>query len=93
MKRYYVYILASRPRGATYIGMTNDLDRRMAEHAQPGYNYASKWNIAMLVYYEEYQFVDEAIAREKELKKWYREWKYQLVETMNPNWEDLSEGN
>lgn len=90
MKEYYVYIMASRYRGATYIGMTSDLDRRVMEHRSGDIQgYTKKWNIKTLVYFEEYRYVDEAISREKELKKWKRQWKYDLIESTNPDWKNL----
>jgi putative endonuclease len=89
---YYVYILAGRKDGATYIGVTNDLVRRVYEHrikAVPGFT--SKYNIARLVWFEIYDDPISAIAREKELKKWKRTWKVQLIEAQNPEWNDLYE--
>ena len=90
---YDVYILASRKDGATYIGITNDLVRRIYEHrtkAVPGFT--SKYNITRLVWFEIYDDPISAISREKELKKWKRAWKIQLIETQNPEWHDLYEG-
>ncbi len=89
---YYVYILASRRDGATYVGMTNDLVRRVFEHRQkaiPGFT--SKYNIARLVWFEIYEDPISAISREKELKKWKRSWKIRLIEVENPKWMDLYE--
>ncbi|MCC8942536.1 GIY-YIG nuclease family protein [Bradyrhizobium ivorense] len=89
---YYVYILASRRDGAIYIGITNDLVRRVYEHrtkAVPGFT--SKYNITQLVWFEIYDDPSSAIAREKELKKWRRSWKTQLIEATNPQWDDLYE--
>ena len=89
---YYVYILASRRDGATYVGMTNDLVRRVFEHRQkaiPGFT--SKYNIAQLVWFEIYEDPISAISREKELKKWKRSWKIRLIEVENPKWMDLYE--
>jgi len=87
---FYVYILASRKDGAIYIGVTNDLVRRVYEHRQkavPGF--ASKYNITRLVWFEIYDDPVSAITREKELKKWKRNWKIKLIETDNPEWLDL----
>jgi putative endonuclease len=87
---YYVYILASRKDGAIYIGITSDLVRRIYEHrtkAVPGFT--SKYNITRLVWFEIYDVPISAISREKELKKWKRAWKAQLIEAQNPKWEDL----
>ncbi|MEH2525991.1 MULTISPECIES: GIY-YIG nuclease family protein [unclassified Bradyrhizobium] len=89
---YYVYIIASRRDGAIYIGVTNDLVRRVYEHrskAVPGF--ASKYNITQLVWFEVYADPVSAITREKELKKWKRSWKIQLIEAENPQWNDLYE--
>jgi len=89
---YYVYILASRKDGATYIGVTNDIVRRIYEHrtkAVPGFT--SKYNITRLVWFETYDDPISAISREKELKKWKRVWKTQLIEATNPRWDDLYE--
>jgi putative endonuclease len=87
---YYVYILASRKDGATYIGVTNDLVRRIYEHrtkAVPGFS--SRYNITRLVWFEIYDDPISAISREKELKKWKRAWNVQLIEAQNPEWNDL----
>jgi putative endonuclease len=89
---YYVYILASRKDGVTYIGVTNDLVRRVYEHrikAVPGFT--SRYNITRLVWFEIYDDPISAISREKELKKWKRSWKVQLIEAQNPEWKDLYE--
>ena len=89
---YYVYIIASRRDGATYIGVTNDLVRRVYEHqikAVPGFT--SKYNITQLVWFEIYDDPVSAITREKELKKWKRSWKVELIEPQNPEWKDLYE--
>jgi putative endonuclease len=89
---YYVYILASRRDGAIYVGVTNDLVRRVYEHrtkAVPGFT--SKYDITRLVWFEIYDDPISAISREKELKKWKRAWKIQLIEVQNPGWEDLYE--
>jgi putative endonuclease len=89
---YYVYIVASRKDGAIYLGITNDIVRRIYEHrtkATPGFT--SKYNITLLVWFEIYDDPVSAISREKELKKWRRAWKIQLIETQNPGWDDLYE--
>jgi len=90
-KRFYVYILASRYRGTIYVGVTNDISRRIGEHklgAVPGFTKRYKTN--RLVYCEEYSSVLEARARERVLKRWRRDWKFKLIEEANPNWDDLS---
>ncbi|GAA0005821.1 GIY-YIG nuclease family protein [Bradyrhizobium diazoefficiens] len=89
---YYVYILASRRDGAIYVGITNDPVRRTYEHrikAVPGFT--TKYNITRLVWFEIYDDPISAISREKELKKWKRAWKVQLIEKTNPTWDDLYE--
>jgi putative endonuclease len=89
---YYVYILASRKDGAIYIGVTNDIVRRIYDHRTkvvPGFT--SRYNITGLVWFEIYDDPASAISREKELKKWKRSWKTQLIEAKNPLWNDLYE--
>lgn len=87
---YYVYMLASGRHGTLYVGVTNDLPRRIFEHKeQLRKGFASKYGVTRLVWYETYDQITEAIAREKELKKWRRDWKIRLIEEMNPEWEDL----
>ncbi len=76
-----------------YIGITNDLERRLSEHKQRlVQGHTQKYNLNKLVYYENYSDVNEAIARERQLKNWRREKKNFLVETLNPEWRDLSDG-
>ena len=90
MARYFVYILASRPKGVLYVGVTNDLARRIWEHRTkivPGFT--SKYGVTRLVYSEEYASILEARARERTLKHWRREWKFKLIEDVNPTWRDL----
>ena len=92
MDTYYVYILASRKNGTLYIGVTNDLMRRVSEHKNelaPGFT--RKYHIDKLVHFEQTTDVREAIAREKQLKKWKRAWKIKLIEATNPEWQDLYE--
>ncbi len=86
----FVYMLASKPYGTLYIGVTNDLIRRVAEHKAgliPGFT--SKYNVATLVWFEQTDSPEAAIAREKQLKNWHREWKINLIERENPYWSDL----
>lgn len=92
-RQYYVYILASRPHGAIYIGVTSSLAQRISEH-QSGQieGHAKRYNIQQLVYYEVFDRMDAAIAYEKKLKRWRRTWKNTLVEKDNPDWNDLSDG-
>ena len=87
---YFVYILASKRNGTLYIGITNNLIKRIYEHKQKQVEgFTKKYNINKLVYFEEYNSPKEAIAREKRLKKWNRSWKLKLIEGKNPNWKDL----
>ena len=88
----HVYILASRYRGTMYVGVTNDLSRRMSEHKAgvvPGFT--RTYRTDRLVYCEDYASIFDARARERTLKRWRREWKFALIEAQNPNWRDLSE--
>ncbi len=90
MKNYYVYILASKRNGTLYIGVTNNLLRRVYEHKNGLLEgFTKKYKVTRLVYYEVYQDVQQAILREKRMKKWKREWKINLIERENPEWEDL----
>jgi putative endonuclease len=89
-RAYWVYMLASGKNGTLYIGVTNNLARRVHEHrtmTKPGFT--SKYNVMMLVWYESYGDINEAIAREKNLKRWERAWKIKLIVEMNPDWHDL----
>ena len=89
---YYVYILASRKDGAIYVGVTNDIVRRIYEHrTKIIQGFTSKYNITRLVWFEIYEDPISAISREKELKKWKRTWKTRLIEEQNPQWNDLYE--
>ena len=88
--RYWVYILVSQSLSAMYIGVTNDLGRRVFEHRNGlGSAFAGKYRVRRLVYSEEFEQIDEAIAREKQLKGWKRIRKNELVRAANPEWEDL----
>jgi putative endonuclease len=87
---YHVYIMASQKNGTTYIGMTNDLYRRIHEHRKKCIKgFTDENRVTRLVYYEEYADVRDAITREKRLKKWNRQWKINLIEENNPEWRDL----
>ena len=89
---YYVYILSNWNNQVLYIGVTNNLERRLYEHKSEQLDgFTKKYHIHKLVYYEEYSDVDYAIAREKQLKHWLRSKKDSLIETQNPNWDDLGE--
>ena len=90
MRVYYVYILASRPSGALYVGVTNDLLRRVAEHKQGLVaGHTKRYQIDKLVYFEQYADVRDAIQREKNMKHWPRAYKTRLIAQMNPAWRDL----
>ena len=90
MKKYYVYILASKRNGTLYIGVTNDLIRRVYEHKNDLIDgFTKKYGVHRLVYYEQYDEIVNAIQREKRLKKWNRQWKIELIEKENPEWKDL----
>jgi len=89
--QYYVYILSNLKKGTLYIGMTNDLERRMFEHKNKLVEGFSKnYNLDKLVYFEQFQYVNDAIKREKQLKNWNRQWKIDLIEDDNDDWNDLS---
>ncbi|GLR99875.1 MULTISPECIES: GIY-YIG nuclease family protein [Bradyrhizobium] len=90
---YYVYILASKIGGTLYIGVTNDLIRCVAEHKSKVIeSFTEKYDVARLVYFEQFDDPENAIKREKRLKKWNRAWKVRLIEQHNPNWDDLYPG-
>lgn len=90
-KNYFVYILASKRNGTLYIGVTNDLQRRINEHKHGFHDgFTKKHAVHMLVYFEEYHEITQALEREKQLKKWNRKWKLKLIENNNPNWLDLT---
>ena len=92
-RSYYVYILASRIGGTLYIGVTNDLIRRVGEHKlKLVEGFTEKHDVVKLVYFEQFDDSENAIKREKRLKKWNRAWKIRLIEEHNPNWEDLYPG-
>jgi putative endonuclease len=89
--RYFVYILASRYKGTLYVGMTRDLSRRVGQHKGgqvPGFT--RDYDVHVLVYYEQYTAVLEARPREHVLKRWRREWKFKLIESVNPERRDLT---
>lgn len=88
--KYFVYILASKRNGTLYIGVTNDLKRRLFEHRNDLVEgFSRKYHTHLLVHFEGYSYVKDAILREKRLKKWNREWKIELIEKSNPGWRDL----
>lgn len=87
-----MYILANRRNGAIYVGVTGSLQNRVSIHkADVVDGFTKRYEVHSLVYFEEYESINDAIAREKQLKNWERKWKLELIEKMNPDWEDLSE--
>jgi len=89
--QYYVYIMASKIRGTLYIGVTNDLQRRVYEHKMGiRKGFTQKYGVNRLVYFETFQNINEVIDREKNLKKWKRDWKIKLIEEENIRWLDLA---
>ena len=90
MKSYYVYILGSRRNGTLYIGVTNNLLRRVGDHkAGEVEGFTKKYSVKNLLYFEETTDIYSAISREKQLKNWHRKWKLELIESMNPKWNDF----
>ena len=90
-ERFYVYILASRYRGTIYVGVSNDIARRVGEHKSGAVKgFTRRYKVKRLVYFEAYDSILEARARERVLKRWRREWKFDLIEKLNPDWRDLS---
>ncbi len=88
--QYYVYILASKRNGTLYIGVTNDLLKRVGQHKEDVIGgFTKRYGVHQLVYFEETSDIISAISREKQLKNWRRDWKIKLIEDANPKWEDL----
>jgi putative endonuclease len=93
MRSYFVYILAGKKNGTLYIGVTNDLIKRIWQHKNnfvPGFT--KQYDVHLLVYFEETSDVESAIKREKQLKNWHRQWKINLINQHNPEWKDLYPG-
>lgn len=89
-KLYFVYILANKKNGTIYVGVTNNLERRVTEHKEKlNKGFSSKYYVDKLVWFEECSDINSAIEREKQLKAWRREWKLNLIESTNPSWSDL----
>ena len=89
---YYVYILTNKTNSVLYIGVTNALSRRLAQHQEGGeLHFSARYNTRKLVSFEPFAGVENAISREKQLKRWTREKKILLIQSKNPNWEDLGE--
>jgi putative endonuclease len=87
---YYVYLLASGKHGTLYLGVTNDLVRRVHEHKEKyTRGFTARYDVSRLVWYETYDDPENAILREKDIKKWRREWKIRVIEENNPDWSDL----
>ncbi|MCX6225394.1 MAG: GIY-YIG nuclease family protein [Bacteroidia bacterium] len=88
---FYVYIMATGNNHVLYIGVTNNMKRRAIEHKHhliPGFS--ANYNVDKLVYFESFGYINDAIHREKRLKKWNREWKENLIRSKNPDWQDLA---
>ncbi|MET1411583.1 GIY-YIG nuclease family protein [Roseibium sp. HPY-6] len=89
-QQYYVYILASKLGGTLYVGVTNDLLGRVSLHKVGlGCAFTAKYKVGLLVYYEVHEDIEQAIKREKQIKRWKRAWKTRMIEERNPNWDDL----
>ena len=89
--QYYLYIITNKTYGTLYIGVTNDLERRIFEHKYKLIEgFTKRYGLEKLVYFETFQYVNDAIKREKNMKKWKRQWKIDLIEESNLNWKDLS---
>ncbi|MCB2094133.1 MAG: GIY-YIG nuclease family protein [Rhodobacteraceae bacterium] len=88
---YYTYILTNRRNGTLYTGVTNDLLRRLTEHRDGrADSFTRRYHLTRLVWFEHHTDIREAILREKRIKKWYRAWKIEMIEAMNPGWDDLA---
>ena len=93
MKQSYIYIVTNKKHGVLYTGVTSNLIKRIFEHKNKMVNgFSKKYNLDKLVYYEIFEDIYIAIQREKQIKKWYRSWKIDLISNFNPNWSDLYEG-
>jgi putative endonuclease len=87
---YYIYIMASKRNGTLYVGVTNDLVRRVYEHREgQADGFTKKYAVKTLVYFEQHEDIAQALQREKNLKHWRRAWKIDLIEKTNPDWHDL----
>ena len=90
MQEYYIYILASRKNGTLYVGMTEGIAKRTTRHkGRQANEFTAKYDVLKLVYYEKHKSLEEAVKREKQLKKWRRQWKMKLIEKHNSEWQDL----
>jgi putative endonuclease len=89
--QYYVYILSNKKHGTLYIGLTNNLERRMFEHKHKLIDgFTKKYGLDKLMYFETFQYINDAIKRGKNMKKWKRQWKIELIEDDNKFWKDLA---
>jgi len=91
--KYYVYIITNKKQGVLYIGFTKGLKRRIYQHKKKVHSsaFSARYNLNTLVYFEEYKIEEEGKLREKQMKKWNRNWKIELIEKVNPDWKDLYE--
>ncbi|WP_430411828.1 GIY-YIG nuclease family protein [Kordia sp.] len=91
MEQHSVYIITNKPKGVLYIGITKDLKRRIRQHKNKVHptTFSARYNLNVLVYFEHHETKESALLREKRMKKWNRDWKVELIEKENPNWEDL----
>ncbi len=86
----WVYIVTNRPRGTLYTGVTSDLPRRAYQHRTgAAEGFTKRYRLRLLVWFERHEDIGEAITREKTLKRWHRTWKFELIEALNPDWDDL----
>lgn len=92
MEHWYVYIMTNKPNGVIYIGVTDTIEERVKEHKMKVFpkSFTAKYNCDKLIYFEEFEDGLKAVERERQFKKWKRDWKIELIEDMNPNWTDLS---
>jgi putative endonuclease len=89
-RSYFVYLLANRRNGTLYVGVTNDLAKRVWQHKEGLVDgFTKKYGVKLLVWYEHTESIEAAIVREKQIKKWNRAWKVELIEANNPDWKDL----
>jgi len=89
-KRFFVYLLASKRNGTLYVGVTSDLPKRIYEHKQGvADGFTKKYAVKILVYFEAHDGAEAAITREKQIKEWKRQWKLELIEGFNPDWQDM----
>ena len=89
---WFVYIISNKLNGVLYIGVTKNLKRRIYQHKNKIHprTFSARYNLDKLVYYKNFETKDEAYTKERQMKKWNRKWKIELIESINPNWQDLS---